>query len=245
MALTITQLHKRFNDNDILRGISIDIPQGEVVGLIGASGAGKSTLLRCVNYLEKPDSGTFVLDDFQVDVANARKADIARLRRETAMVFQSFNLYRLRTAAENVELALIQVKKYPKREAREISLEFLNRVGLYDKRNSFPQTLSGGQQQRVALARAAVLKPKIMLLDEPTSALDPENIGEVLNVIEALANDGQSMLIASHEMSFLNQIARHVVFMDSGLIEEEGTADELFRNPKKERTQQFLARVRL
>lgn len=245
MALRISNLRKQFDGNEVLRGVDIDVPDGKVVGLIGSSGAGKSTLLRCVNFLEKPDAGVFELDDLTVDAASATKKQIAQLRRHTAMVFQSFNLYKLKTALENVELALTDVQQVPKSDAREIALEFLNRVGLYDKRNSFPDKLSGGQQQRVALARAAVLRPKVMLLDEPTSALDPENVGEVLDVIRTLADDGQSMLIASHEMSFLHQVADHVVFMDQGLVAEQGTADEVFLHPKKDRTRQFLSRVKL
>ncbi|KAB8290978.1 amino acid ABC transporter ATP-binding protein [Bifidobacterium avesanii] len=245
MVLRISNLHKRFDDNEVLRGVDLTVGDGQVVGLIGSSGAGKSTLLRCVNFLEKPDEGRFSIDDFTVDAATASKKDIAALRRLTAMVFQSFNLYKLKTVAENVELALTDVQGVPKREARETALDFLNRVGLYDKRNSFPDKLSGGQQQRVALARAAVLRPKVMLLDEPTSALDPENVGEVLDVIRALADEGQSMIIASHEMNFLYQVADHVAFMDQGKIVEEGSAEDVFRHPEHDRTKQFLSRVRL
>lgn len=245
MSLLISNLHKRFDGNEVLRGVSFEVPDGKVVGLIGSSGAGKSTLLRCVNFLEHADAGFLELDGTHVDIPNASKNDISYLRKNTAMVFQGFNLYKLHTALENVELALVNVQKKDKAAARKIASDFLTRVGLYDKRNSFPNKLSGGQQQRVALARAAVLKPKIMLLDEPTSALDPENVGEVLDVIRSLADAGQSMLIASHEMSFLYHVADYVLFMDEGHIEEEGTPDEIFLHPKRERTQRFLSRVTL
>ncbi|MCI1984824.1 MAG: amino acid ABC transporter ATP-binding protein [Bifidobacteriaceae bacterium] len=245
-ALKIAGLRKSFDNNEILRGIDMTVSEGQVVGLIGSSGAGKSTLLRCIDFLEKPDAGAFSLGDHTiVDVAAATKADISYFRRETAMVFQSFNLYKLKTALENVTLALTESRKIATKEAQEIATEFLERVGLSDKRDSFPDKLSGGQQQRVALARAAVLKPQVMLLDEPTSALDPENVGEVLDVIRSLADQGQSMIIASHEMGFLRQVADHVVFMDHGVVAEEGSAEQIFLHPQHERTQQFLSRARV
>ncbi|WEV63438.1 amino acid ABC transporter ATP-binding protein [Bifidobacterium sp. ESL0732] len=244
MVVRISNIHKNFGSNEVLRGVSIEVPDGKVIGLIGSSGAGKSTLLRCTNFLETPDSGTLEFDGDIVDTTHASKQQIQQLRRQTAMVFQSFNLYKLKTATENIELALTHVKHYTAQKAHEISLEFLNKVGLYDKRNSFPDQLSGGQAQRVALARAAVLRPKLMLLDEPTSALDPENIGEVLKVIKNLADGGQSMLIASHEMTFLRRICDHVVFMDKGVVAEEGSAEQIFGNPRQARTRQFLSGVK-
>jgi ABC-type polar amino acid transport system ATPase subunit len=245
-VLQISGLRKQFDGTEILRGIDVEVNEGEVVGLIGSSGAGKSTLLRCIDFLEQPDAGRFRLEDYEIaDVASAAKADIAHFRRHTAMVFQSFNLYKLKTALENVTLALTDSRKIPASQARDIASEFLARVGLSEKQDSFPDKLSGGQRQRVALARAAVLKPKVMLLDEPTSALDPENVGEVLDVIRGLADQGQSMLIASHEMGFLRQVADHVVFMDHGVVEEEGSAEQVFLHPGKERTQQFLSRARV
>jgi ABC-type polar amino acid transport system ATPase subunit len=245
-VLKISGLRKRFDKDEILSGIDVAVNEGQVVGLIGSSGAGKSTLLRCIDFLETPNAGSFSLGTYTVDdVAAATKADIAHFRRETAMVFQSFNLYKLKTALENVTLALTESRKVAAAQARDIAAEFLNRVGLGDKYDSFPDKLSGGQQQRVALARAAVLKPQVMLLDEPTSALDPENVGEVLDVIRSLADQGQSMIIASHEMGFLRQVADHVVFMDHGVVEEEGSAEQVFLHPQKARTQQFLSRARV
>jgi ABC-type polar amino acid transport system ATPase subunit len=243
MVVRISNLRKRFDKNEVLRGVSIEVPDGKVIGLIGSSGAGKSTLLRCTNFLEPPDSGTLEFDGNVVDTTHASKQQVQELRRQTAMVFQNFNLYKLNTATENIELALTHAKHYAPKKAHETSLEFLNKIGLYAKRNSFPDQLSGGQQQRVALARAAVLRPKLMLLDEPTSALDPENIGEVLKVIKNLADEGQSMLIASHEMNFLRRICDHVVFMDQGVVKEEGSADQIFNHPKEDRTRQFLSGV--
>jgi ABC-type polar amino acid transport system ATPase subunit len=241
--MQIIALKKSFGKTAVLRGIDLTVPDGKVTAVIGPSGSGKSTLLRCLDYLEKPNSGRIVLDDIVLNAEQPHKKDILALRRSTAMVFQQFNLFRGRTARENVMEGLVQVKRMSEKEAGVIAEHYLNEVGLGSRMNYYPRQLSGGQQQRVGIARALALEPKVILLDEPTSALDPEMIGEVLVVIGKQAKQGKTMLIVSHEMDFVREIADEVVFMDDGLILEQGPPRELFLNPVHERTRQFLARV--
>ena len=243
--LKITGLKKRFGSNEVLKGIDVTVNDGEIVGFVGSSGAGKSTFLRCINFLETPDEGHIQFDAISFDVNRAQKSDIQYMRQNTTMVFQQFNLFKEKTALENVMLGLIKVHKKSKEEAKRIAMTFLEQVGLADKRDHYPSQLSGGQQQRVALARAVVLDPKIILLDEPTSALDPEMVGEVLTVIKKIAQTGKTMLIVSHEMNFIYQTCDKVIFMDGGVIAEQGTPREVLVETHEERTKQFLSRVRV
>lgn len=241
--IQLSQISKSFGRNPVLRDISLNVGTGEVVVILGASGSGKTTLLRCINYLEKPGSGEIAVGDLRVDCSRARRSDILRLRRKTAMVFQQYNLFRHKTALENVMEALLVVKKLPLAEARRRSVELLEKVGLGAKLDAYPSRLSGGQQQRVGIARALALEPEVILFDEPTSALDPELVGEVLEVIRAIAKEGITMIVVTHEMGFARDVANRVVFMDGGVIVEEGTPDEVFQRPKEERTKQFLRRI--
>ncbi|MDR1070457.1 MAG: amino acid ABC transporter ATP-binding protein [Gracilibacteraceae bacterium] len=241
--MQVTALKKSFGKTVVLRGIDLTVPDGKVIAVIGPSGSGKSTFLRCLDYLEKPDSGTITLDELVIQADQAHKKDVLALRRGTAMVFQQFNLFRGRTAKENVMEGLVQVKRLSEKEAGEAAEHYLSEVGLANRMNYYPRQLSGGQQQRVGIARALALEPKVILLDEPTSALDPEMIGEVLVVIGKQAKQGKTMLIVSHEMDFVREIADEVVFLDNGLVLEQGPPRDLFINPVHERTKQFLARV--
>jgi L-cystine transport system ATP-binding protein len=240
----LSNITKSFGRNQVLKGINLTVNKGEVVAILGPSGSGKTTLLRCLNYLEKPNDGAIVIDNFSVDCKKASKKDIHQLRQKTAMVFQQYNLFRHKTALENVMEGLLIVKKLPKDEARSISVELLQKVGLGEKLGAYPSQLSGGQQQRVGIARALALNPEVILFDEPTSALDPELVGEVLAVIRKIAKEGITMIIVTHEMTFAQDVASHVVFMDEGAIVEEGKPNELFNRPKEERTKQFLSRIR-
>lgn len=243
MLLEIRDLHKSFGKNEILKGIDLSVEQGQVVGIIGPSGSGKSTFLRCIDFLEKPDAGHITFAEKSFDVARATKDDVRYMRRNTAMVFQQFNLFKYKTALENVMEGPVTVQGQDKAQSKRIAQEHLKSVGLSDRMDYFPRCLSGGQQQRVAIARALALAPKIILLDEPTSALDPEMVGEVLDVIQALAKRGNTMIIVSHEMNFIRSIADHVLFMDGGVIAEHGSARDIFQSPKTERLKQFLRRV--
>jgi ABC-type polar amino acid transport system ATPase subunit len=239
-------LQKRFNKHHVLKGIDLTVQFGEVLSIIGASGSGKSTLLRCIDYLETPDEGTITLGDHSFDAKSATKADISYMRRNTAMVFQSFNLFKYKTALENVTEGLITVKKIPKADAIKRARELLDKVGLSDRVDYYPNTLSGGQQQRVAIARSLALDPKVLLLDEPTSALDPEMIAEVLSVIKAVAKErNHAMIIVSHEMNFVYDISDNVIFLDDGEVREYGTPLEVFGSPKTERAKQFISRVNI
>ncbi|RTE10239.1 amino acid ABC transporter ATP-binding protein [Paenibacillus whitsoniae] len=242
--IQIANLTKSFGRNQVLKGIDLTVNKGEVVAILGPSGSGKTTLLRCVNYLEKPSDGAITIDNFRVDCKKVSKKEIHLLRQRTAMVFQQYNLFRHKTALENVMEGLLIVKKLSKQEARKISVELLERVGLGGKLDAYPSQLSGGQQQRVGIARALALNPDVILFDEPTSALDPELVGEVLAVIRKIAREGITMIIVTHEMTFAQEVASHVVFMDEGVIVEEGKPNELFNRPKEERTKQFLSRIR-
>jgi len=244
-------VHKRFGRLEVLKGISLEVEAGEVVCIIGASGSGKSTFLRCINHLEKIDAGRLWVDGELVGYRQVgdklyelRDAEVCRDRAEIGMVFQSFNLFGNMTALENVIEAPIRVKKVPKRNAVAQAKELLQRVGLGDKIDAYPAQLSGGQQQRVAIARALAMTPKLMLFDEPTSALDPELIGEVLDVMKGLAKDFQTtMVVVTHEMGFAREAASRVLMMDEGRIIEEGTPEHFFREPREERTKQFLSKI--
>ncbi|GED72744.1 arginine ABC transporter ATP-binding protein [Brevibacillus reuszeri] len=241
--IKLTGITKSFGRNQVLKGIDLQVNKGEVVVILGPSGSGKTTLLRCINYLEKPGEGQIVIGDSIVDCNRASKQDILQLRRKSAMVFQQYNLFKHKTALENVMEGLVIVQKRPKDESRERSVRVLEKVGLGSKLDAYPSELSGGQQQRVGIARALALEPEVILFDEPTSALDPELVGEVLEVIRKIAREGITMIVVTHEMSFARDVSNHVVFMDGGVIVEEGTPQEIFGSPKEERTKQFLKRI--
>ncbi len=241
--IEVQNWNKSFGKNHVLRDVNCRVETGEVVVILGASGSGKSTFLRTLNFLERAESGTLILDDLKLDMKKVHNKDILRVRRETAMVFQSYNLFRHKTALENVMEALVVVKKMPKDEARKIAEAELTRVGLADRMNYYPHQLSGGQQQRVGIARALAIKPKVILFDEPTSALDPEMIGEVLDVIRSISHKGITLIIVTHEMGFAKDVADRVIFFENGNIYEEGTPEEFFTNPKKDRTRQFIQRI--
>ncbi|WP_049520954.1 amino acid ABC transporter ATP-binding protein, partial [Streptococcus parasanguinis] len=236
-----SELSKTFSGQKVLNNLSLEIQKGEVVALIGSSGAGKSTFLRSLNYLEAPDSGRIKIDDFEVDFEHITQDQILTLRRKLAMVFQQFNLFGRKTALENVKEGLIVVKGLSDQEATKIAREELAKVGLSDRENHYPRHLSGGQKQRVALARALAMKPEVLLLDEPTSALDPELVGEVEKSIANAAKSGQTMVLVSHDMSFVAQVADKVLFLDKGRIIESGTPEEIMQHPKEERTKEFFA----
>ena len=238
--LKITGLHKSFGDNEVLKGIDLSVNKGQLVFMIGPSGSGKSTLLRCCNRLEEPSAGTILVDGEDL---TAPAADLNRIRQNIGMVFQHFNLYRHMSVLDNVTLALRKVQKLSKEQANERGLDALKRVGLLDKAKAFPDQLSGGQQQRVGIARSLALRPKVVLFDEPTSALDPELVGDVLKVMRELKDDGMTMVVVSHEMGFARAAADYVVFMDAGLIVEQGTPQQIFGAPTQPRTQAFLARM--
>lgn len=237
----ISELSKTFSGQKVLNDLSLEIQKGEVVALIGSSGAGKSTFLRSLNYLEAPDSGRIKIDDFEVDFEHISQDQILTLRRKLAMVFQQFNLFGRKTALENVKEGLVVVKGLSDQEATKIAREELAKVGLSDRENHYPRHLSGGQKQRVALARALAMKPEVLLLDEPTSALDPELVGEVEKSIANAAKSGQTMVLVSHDMSFVAQVADKVLFLDKGRIIESGTPEEIMQHPKEERTKEFFA----
>ena len=237
----ISELSKTFSGQKVLNNLSLEIQKGEVVALIGSSGAGKSTFLRSLNYLEAPDSGRIKIDDFEVDFEHISQDQILTLRRKLAMVFQQFNLFGRKTALDNVKEGLIVVKGLSDQEATKIAREELAKVGLSDRENHYPRHLSGGQKQRVALARALAMKPEVLLLDEPTSALDPELVGEVEKSIANAAKSGQTMVLVSHDMSFVAQVADKVLFLDKGRIIETGTPEEIMQHPKEERTKEFFA----
>ena len=234
------EVYKFFGQLKALDNVSLDVLDGEKLVLIGPSGSGKSTLLRSINQLERIDHGRIVIDG--TDISDP-ETDINKVREEIGMVFQSFNVFPHKTVLDNVNLAQIVVRKRSKKEAAEISRELLDKVGIIDKVDEYPDNLSGGQQQRVAIARALAMKPKIMLFDEPTSALDPEMIGEVLDVMINLAREGMTMIVVTHEMGFAREVADRVIFMDYGAIIEEGTPEHFFKNPTQERTKLFLNQI--
>ena len=240
IKIHVEDLKKSFHKLQVLRGISTDIYEGEVVVIIGPSGSGKSTFLRCLNHLEQIDSGKVVVDD--VDIFD-RKTNINTTREKIGMVFQHFNLFNNMNVLRNLMLAPVDLKKATKEQARAKALEMLERVGLADKAENFPSQLSGGQKQRVAIARALCMEPDVMLFDEPTSALDPEMVGEVLQIMKALAADGMTMVIVTHEIGFAREVADRVLFIDEGCIVEEGTPEEIFNHPKAPRAIDFLNKV--
>jgi L-cystine transport system ATP-binding protein len=243
--ITVRNLQKAFGDNEVLKGIDLNIKNGEVAALIGSSGSGKTTLLRCINFLENADHGTLCIDNISVNLGRASRRDKYALRRKTAMVFQNYALFMNMSVVRNVMEGLVVVQKKPKDEARAIAEDVLRKVGLSEKFDDKPFELSGGQQQRVGIARALALNPKVILFDEPTSALDPEMVDDILDVIKLVAKTGVTMIVVTHEMQFAYDIANHVVFMDKGYIEEEGTPKQIFDNPRNERTKQFLSRFNL
>ncbi|WP_295375522.1 amino acid ABC transporter ATP-binding protein [uncultured Pseudacidovorax sp.] len=238
--IRIDQLHKRYGDHEVLRGVSLEVQAGEVVCLIGPSGSGKSTVLRCINGLESYEGGSITAFGRPVD---RRSRDIHALRSRMGMVFQRFNLFPHRTVLANVMEGPVQVRREPVAQAREEALALLAKVGLADKAEAWPAQLSGGQQQRVAIARALAMKPEAMLFDEPTSALDPELVGDVLAVMRTLADEGMTMIVVTHEMGFAREVADRVCFLHGGVIVEEGTADQVLGAPSQPRTQDFLRRV--
>lgn len=241
--IEIKNARKAFEKTEVLKDVSIQVKTGEVVVILGPSGSGKTTLLRSINFLERADAGTLTIGKQTVDMKKASKKEILDIRRKTAFVFQNYNLFHNKTALENVMEGLVIARKVPKEEAKKRAEEALDWVGLIDKKESYPSQLSGGQQQRVGIARAVVLNPEVILFDEPTSALDPELVGETLEVIKKVAKKGITMIVVTHEMSFAQDVASKVVFMDDGVVVEEGAPDEIFRQPKEERTKQFLARI--
>ena len=240
VMIRITNLKKSFNDLEVLKGINIDVHRGEKVVVLGPSGSGKSTMLRCINALEVPDSGTILVDGVEV---TSRQTNLNRLREHLGMVFQRFNLWPHKTVLENVMLGQMVVSGRTREEARAKALQTLERVGLASKANDYPARLSGGQQQRVGIARALAMEPKAILFDEPTSALDPELVGEVLAVMKSLADEGMTMVVVTHEMGFAREVADRVIFMDGGVIVEEGKPEDVLVHPKEERTKAFLKRV--
>ena len=238
--ITVKNLKKNFGQLEVLKKISLEVAEGEVVCLIGPSGSGKSTFLRCLNRLESITAGEVIVDGHPISDSNV---NINKVRENIGMVFQHFNLFPHLTVQENITLAPVELKKMDKESAAKKAIELLERVGLADKAKVHPGQLSGGQKQRVAIARALAMKPDIMLFDEPTSALDPEMVGEVLEVMKQLAADGMTMVVVTHEMGFAREVADRVIFMDEGVIVEEGTPEEIFGNPKEERTISFLNKV--
>jgi len=249
-AVVVENLHKNFGDLEVLRGVSLRANEGDVLSLIGSSGSGKSTFLRCINLLELPTSGQISVAGEAIEFNStskglepANKKQVERLRSKLGMVFQSFNLWAHKTVVQNVMEVPVHVLKLSKAEAHERAEHFLNRVGLWDKRDQYPAFLSGGQQQRAAIARALAIEPRVMLFDEPTSALDPELVGEVLKVIKDLANEGRTMILVTHEMKFARDVSNQVIFLHNGLVEESGTPEKVFHEPQSDRCRAFVSSI--
>lgn len=238
--IKVTGLHKKFGSLHVLKGIDVHIKKGEVVVIVGPSGSGKSTFLRCLNLLEAPTEGEIVFEGVSI---TSKNNDINKQRQKMGMVFQQFNLFPHMTVMDNITLAPRKLKNKSVEEANKIALDLLNRVGLSDKADSYPNQLSGGQKQRIAIVRALAMSPDVMLFDEPTSALDPEMVGEVLDVMKKLARDGMTMAVVTHEMGFAREVGDRVLFMDDGIIAEEGTPQQIFTNPQNDRTKAFLSKV--
>ncbi|KAA1039190.1 amino acid ABC transporter ATP-binding protein [Macrococcus equipercicus] len=238
--INVENLHKSFGQVEVLKGIDLEVASGEVVAVIGPSGSGKSTFLRCLNLLETPTGGRII---FEGEVLNAKGANINKLRQKMGMVFQNFNLFPHKTVLENLTLTPMLVKGEKKESAEQRALGLLEKVGLKERAGAYPSQLSGGQKQRVAIARALAMNPDVMLFDEPTSALDPEMVGDVLQVMKDLAREGMTMVVVTHEMGFAREVADRVVFMDKGIVQEEGTPAQVFGSPQNERTQNFLSKV--
>lgn len=241
--LEMKNVHKAFGSNEVLKGVDIKVDKGDIIVILGPSGSGKTTFLRCINFLEKADKGTLTFDHIDTELHNASHKTINKVRKKTAFVFQNYNLFANKTALENVTEGLLIARKVPKVEAIRRAKEALDKVGLSDRYEYYPSQLSGGQQQRVGIARAIAVNPDVLLFDEPTSALDPELIGEVLTVMKKLAKEGATMIVVTHEMSFAQEVASKVIFMDGGVIVEEGSPKQIFSAPKEERTEQFLRRI--
>ena len=241
--LEIRNLKKNFGQLEVLRGIDLSVEQGDVVAILGPSGSGKTTFLRCINFLERATDGSLTFDGKTFDLKQISKADILRLRKKTAFVFQNYNLFLNKTALQNVTEGLVIGRKMPRAQAEEIGRRMLDKVGMSDRSGYFPSQLSGGQQQRVAIARALAAEPEIIYFDEPTSALDPELTGEVLSVMRQLAQEGMTMLVVTHEMGFARNVSNKVVFMEHGVVVESGSSHDFFENPQEERTRAFLRSV--
>lgn len=240
--LKITDVHKSFGKNEVLKGVSFEMEKGDVVAIVGSSGSGKTTLLRCMEFFERADKGHIRLGDLEADMATHSKRIAGEFRKRTAFVFQNYNLFSNKTALENVMIGLTVARKVSKNEAREKAVAALEKVGLGERLDYYPSELSGGQQQRVAIARAFVFNPDVIFFDEPTSALDPELVGEVLDTIKQLAKEGTTMVVVTHEMAFARDVATKVIYMDGGVIVEQGDPGDIFTRPKEERTRRFLAR---
>lgn len=243
MIFNALGVRKSFGDNEVLRGIDIGLDKGDVVAIIGPSGSGKTTLLRCLNFLEKADSGHIVFDGKKYELGHMSRRDVMDIRRETGFVFQNYNLFANKSALGNITEGLVIARHMPRKDAEALAFEALRKVGLEDRARYYPQELSGGQQQRVAIARAIVANPKIIYFDEPTSALDPELTSDVLNTIKGLASEGRTMLVVTHEMAFARSIASRIVFIENGLVVEEGRSEEFFSHPKEQRTEDFLKKL--
>ncbi|MBE8564018.1 amino acid ABC transporter ATP-binding protein [Vibrio splendidus] len=241
--IKLQNIHKQFGDTEVLKGIDLEIKQGEIIVIIGSSGTGKSTLLRCVNFLEQADQGTISIDDIKVDTQKHTKAEVLALRRKTGFVFQNYALFAHQTARQNIAEGLITVRGWKKQQAHEKAQQILDDIGLGEKTDSYPAALSGGQQQRVGIGRAMALQPELLLFDEPTSALDPEWVGEVLNLMKKLANQHQTMLVVTHEMQFAREVADRVIFMADGHIVEQGSPQDIFGNPQDPKLKKFLNKV--
>lgn len=251
-ALVVDDLHKYFGDHEVIKGVSLKAESGDVISLLGSSGSGKSTFLRCINLLEMPNAGKVYVHGEEILMTKDRHGcpkpqnirQVERIRSRLAMVFQGFNLWSHMTIMENVIEAPVHVLKRPRKEAIELAEHLLNKVGMYERRDYYPAHLSGGQQQRAAIARALAMEPEVMLFDEPTSALDPELVGEVLKVIQSLAEEGRTMVLVTHEMAFAREVSTKTVFLHQGLIEEQGRPSDIFTNPTSDRFRQFLANTR-
>ena len=248
--ISVKNLGKRYGENEVLKDINLDVKEGEVVSILGPSGSGKSTFLRCLNYLEHLNQGEVsFFNQYRLEGTKDKKdtrkneAEAGKIRKDVGMVFQQFNLWPHKTVLENVIEAPVQLKKMKKEDAVKKAEELLKKVGMYEKKDAYPLQLSGGQQQRVAIARTLAMEPRVILFDEPTSALDPELVGEVLNVMKELAEEGMTMLIVTHEMGFAAEVSDHVCFMDGGYVIEEGTPEQIFKNPKTDRAKQFFSKI--
>ena len=241
--LEVRNVHKSFDHNEVLKGVDFQVYKGEVIAVLGSSGSGKTTLLRCISFLEHADQGEIIFDDFQKDITKVTKKEIRKLRMKMGFVFQGYHLFRNKTVLENVMIGQTVARKIPYAQAKQTALEMLEKVGMLNRAGYYPDQLSGGQQQRVAIARAMATNPEVILFDEPTSALDPELTGEVLDVMKKLAAEGTTMVVVTHEMGFAQEVANHVVYMEDGVVVEEGTSKEIFTNPKQEQTRRFLRRL--